>query len=448
MKKELKQIHDDILIFFNIDTVDSLGNKLLESLFSKKKNEIIKQYCDIVEDTTIDWLQKIFQYYKADRQKGKSQDYTPPSLAKCLSKLTYHSGANTVLDVCSGSGSLVLQMAKQDRNLKFTCLEFDENVIPFLLFNLCMNNLDAIVCRYDVIENKKYKTYKLTKNTTFSDIEEIEEFELGEYDVVISNPPFNLSINSVIENKEYNIKAQKDGDSYFVLFCLNHCKSSGKIGIILHTSYALRTTNEVIELRKNLVENNLLESIICNPANMFESTNIQTITIVLSKHNKNNYLPMVADLSNHFSEYIRYQNGQVGGNSHTKRTYKKKFNYLSDEDIDNLYNYLKERVNKTWIHPLDYSKAVNNMFIIDLKEYTPLKPSKNDGFVILYKELCDDWYLSYMANFFNVNINTMMQVKEICKQEMLEPFSYCEEWQWSSYHAAQIILDDIYKQYQ
>ena len=62
-------------------------------------SEKIKGFADIVQDLSIDWLQKIFQYYEADR-KDKKQDFTPKSLAELVGLLV---GDDTeIVDMCAG----------------------------------------------------------------------------------------------------------------------------------------------------------------------------------------------------------------------------------------------------------------------------------------------------------------------------------------------------------
>ena len=387
--KELKSICDDLMIFFNIDNIEELGDKLYNVLFSKNKNEMLKQYLEIVEDIETDWIQKIFQYYKADREKGLSQDYTPPSLGKCVSKILYNEDSKTVLDVCAGSGSLTLQLHKLNEDLNFVCLELDDNVIPFLLFNLCLNNVEAVVCKYDVINNKLYKAYKLTKTASYSNIEVLEKFELEKYDIVISNPPYNLKINNPIKNDFYKLAAQKDGNAFFTIFCVNHCK--GTAGLILPAGCAGHQNKEALALRRTLVENGIVSTVVMNPEKMFESTPTTTLSLILDVKKKEKETPIL--INAHHSEYIRYQNGQFGGGSHTKRTYKKKFNCYSDENINEIID------------------TINNKKIID--EYSVIPT---------FEQLEDRHYSLYAGQYFEVKIE-YIDITQEEYDEMVEKFN-------------------------
>ena len=83
------------------------GGEMLDSvhriLFSAGKDALLSSYVELVDgDLEEDNLQKIFQYYYADR-KGKCQDFTPKSIAKLCAVLTQTDG-HVVYDLCAGSG--------------------------------------------------------------------------------------------------------------------------------------------------------------------------------------------------------------------------------------------------------------------------------------------------------------------------------------------------------
>lgn len=112
---------------------------------------IIKKSCDIVKDLSVDWLQMIYQYYYADR-KEKMQDYTPKSLALFMGKLAGE--ADKITDLCAGSGALTIQRWNMNHEQRFELYEFDENVIPFLLFNMAVRNIECTVYHSDVLQQE------------------------------------------------------------------------------------------------------------------------------------------------------------------------------------------------------------------------------------------------------------------------------------------------------
>lgn len=107
-------------------------------------------------------MQMIFQYYFADR-KEKMQDYTPKSLAVAVAELSKNKDEKICLDLCAGSGALTIQKWSKNNDLKFICKEYDNRVIPFLLFNLAIRNIDAEVIHCDVLSDEIFRTYRTQK---------------------------------------------------------------------------------------------------------------------------------------------------------------------------------------------------------------------------------------------------------------------------------------------
>lgn len=160
---ELLELRDKMLNIFQAD-IDHLGDALM-SVVTDNRADLYAQFSELVDgDLTVDWLQMVYQYYHADR-KEKMQDYTPKSLAVFLSKLI--GDADVVIDMCAGSGALTIQRWAQNPDQKFRLYELDANVIPFLLFNLAVRNIDASVCRSDALQDEVYEQWTVQKGEKY-----------------------------------------------------------------------------------------------------------------------------------------------------------------------------------------------------------------------------------------------------------------------------------------
>lgn len=164
---ELQKLRDETFKIFNINKVEELGVKLFESLNDEVKLEQFEKLVDC--DLSVDWLQMIFQYYVADR-KEKMQDFTPTSVSKLISSLTEYP---EVIDMCAGSGSLTIANWVNNKETKYTLYEIDENVIPYLLFNLVIRNISSKVIHGDVLNNETYKEYVISKGIKYGKVEVI-----------------------------------------------------------------------------------------------------------------------------------------------------------------------------------------------------------------------------------------------------------------------------------
>ena len=167
---ELKELTTKVLKMFDINGVSDLGTALMKNLNNKEK---LCQFTEIVENNlTVDWLQQIYQYYQADR-KEKKQDYTPLTLAKLVSELSNCESEKTI-DMCSGTGTLTIQKWVINPNQEFLLLEIDENVIPYLLFNLVIRNITGYVYQTDILQSETKNIWKLKKGDKFSECTHIE----------------------------------------------------------------------------------------------------------------------------------------------------------------------------------------------------------------------------------------------------------------------------------
>ena len=167
---ELLELKNKVLELFQTD-IDKLGSALMDAAINNRF-DLYDHFCDLVgNDLSVDWLQKIYQYYHADR-KEKMQDYTPKCIAKFMALLVGES--DIVVDMCAGSGALTIQRWLQNPDQKFRLFELDENVIPFLLFNLAVRNIDSSVCRADVLIDEKYEQYRIRKGEKYGCVSRIK----------------------------------------------------------------------------------------------------------------------------------------------------------------------------------------------------------------------------------------------------------------------------------
>lgn len=168
MELELKELAERTLTLFNLTSCSDLGGALMQCVASGN-TEKYAAFADLVKDLSVDWLQKIYQYYQADR-KVKKQDYTPKSVAEFMAKLCGE--AETVIDMCAGSGALTIQRWSANKECDFILYELDENVLPYLLFNMVLRNIACVVHHADILQEKIYKTYRIAKGERFGTVTE------------------------------------------------------------------------------------------------------------------------------------------------------------------------------------------------------------------------------------------------------------------------------------
>ena len=328
------------------------------------------KYLELINnDLETDYLQKIWQFYMADRE-NKKQDFTPKSLGKLISELTKSTAEEWVYDMCSGSGALTIQKWCSNKNLKFVCEELDENLIPFLLFNLKIRNIEGYVINGNVLTDERKTVYKLTQGAKFSEIEICMFFEYPDFSSGISNPPFNLS-------GEYNGEVSLKNMNYvFVLKMLERVK--GKVAFILPNG--VTSSNEEKEARKYLKERNKIRAVISNPDGMFESTSILTTVLFFDNSNEISFV----NCKDFFTEEERKQKGE----DHTKnRVYTKVLKTYSDEQIKTILSSIQDKKDIE-----NFSKNVKNSEIQD-EIWQPLRyieTKTEEKYSRSYKDILED----------------------------------------------------------
>jgi len=105
---------------------------------------------------------------------------------------------------------------------------------------------------------------------------------------VVSTPPYSAHYNPEEHQtderyKGYGLAPAGKADYAFLLHCLYHIKKDGVMAIVLPHGVLFRGDSEG-EIRKNLILNHNIETIISLPQQLFFATPIPVIVMILSKN--------------------------------------------------------------------------------------------------------------------------------------------------------------------
>ena len=247
-----------------------------------------------------DVLGFVYEYlismFAANAGKKAGEFYTPHEVSLLMSEIvSYHlQGKDSIeiYDPTSGSGSLLINIGKsvqkymnQRDRIKYYAQEYKDNTYNLTRMNLVMRNIlpsNIITRNGDTLEddwpyfdeNDRERTY----NPLF-------------VDAVVSNPPYSQPWDPSDKDNdprfaEYGIAPKTKADYAFLLHDLYHLKSDGIMTIVLPHGVLFRGGEEE-KIRKNLIENNNIDTIIGLPSNIFFGTGIPTIIMVLKKQKIN-----------------------------------------------------------------------------------------------------------------------------------------------------------------
>lgn len=316
-------------VFTNIfRTLDTGLSKLGDSAGSQTK--AVSDLLNLIKDIPMDGKQDydvlgfIYEYlismFAANAGKKAGEFYTPHEVSVLMAEIVanhikdHKQETFEIYDPTSGSGSLLITIGKalskhinKEDNIKYYAQELIESTYNLTRMNLVMRGINPsnIVTRNgDTLE----------QDWPFFDESEPEStYDPLYVDAVVSNPPYSQHwdpTNKGIQPRyEYGLAPASKADYAFLLHDLYHIKPSGIMTIVLPHGVLFRGKagkdgakgEDEYEIRKNLIENNKIDTIIGLPANIFFGTGIPTIIMVLRQNRDNNDV-LIIDASKHFSK--------------------------------------------------------------------------------------------------------------------------------------------------
>lgn len=238
------------------------------------------------EDNHIDLFGDAYEFlisnYAANAGKSGGEFFTPQSVSKLIAKLAIHGQEkiNKIYDPAAGSGSLLLQAKKQ----------FDDHIIEDGFFGQEINHTTYNLARMNMfLHNVNYDKFNIALGNTLIDPQFGDD---KPFDAIVSNPPYSInwvgSDDPTLINDERfapaSVLAPKSkADFAFVLHCLSYLSSKGRAAIVCFPGIFYRGGAEQ-KIRKYLIDNNFVETVISLAPNLFFGTSIAVNILVLSKH--------------------------------------------------------------------------------------------------------------------------------------------------------------------
>lgn len=306
--------------FANVFSDVNLGDTRL----GLSTNERAKALNDIVlmineftfkDESGRDILGDVYEYligqFAANAGKKGGEFYTPHEVSKILAKIvTINADGNgdqfRVYDPTMGSGSLLLTVQKELPNGgEEGSVEFYGQELNTTTYNLARMNLMMHGVNYRNMELKRADTLEADWPFAEKDGAQIPL----KFDAVVANPPYsqNWDTKNVDREKDtrfkgYGVAPASKADYAFVLHGLYHLDKAGTMAIVLPHGVLFRGASEG-KIRKNIIDNNLLDAVIGLPANLFYGTSIPTCVLVFKgREARKNKDILFIDASNEFEK--------------------------------------------------------------------------------------------------------------------------------------------------
>jgi type I restriction enzyme M protein len=345
---DLKGLFDDLDVNSNkIGGTVAKRNELLVKLLEAVGDLQLGNYADNSIDAFGDAYEYLMTMYASSAGKSGGEFFTPQEVSELLAKITVagKKKVNKVYDPACGSGSLLLQFAKVLGKDNVTDGFFGQEV-NITTYNLCRINM--------FLHDINYEKFNIAHGDTLTDPVHWDD---QPFEAIVSNPPYSIKWDGdanplMINDPRYSpagvLAPKGKADLAFTMHILNWLATNGTAAIVEFPGVMYRGGAEK-KIRKYLIDNNYVDSVILLPPDLFFGTGIQTCILVLRKSKKDNKVLFI----NAEREFTRVGNKNMLRVEDIERILAK-YHDRSDEE------YFSKLVNHTDIAENDYALSVTN----------------------------------------------------------------------------------------
>ena len=362
-----------------------------------------------------DVVGRVYEYFLSKfaiaEGKGKGEFYTPKSIVNLLAELI-EPYKGKIYDPCCGSGGMFVQSMKFIENHKGNTKdisvygqEYTSATYKLAKMNLAIRGISANLgaAAKDTFANDQHETLKA--------------------DFIMANPPFNQkewrADNELVDDHRWDgYETPQTGNANYgwILHMVSKLSENGVAGFILSNG-ALSGDGTEKEIRKKLIENNLVESIIILPRNMFYTTDISVTLWILNK-NKKAYTVPHEDVTRNYrdrEEEILFMDLRQRG-----EPFEKKYIQFSEQDINDfsetLHSWQQVGADKNYQNIAEFCYSAKRTEVAE-KNYS-LVPSKYIEFTNQDENIDFGEKMTHLKSEFS----ELLAQEEKSKNELLSVF--------------------------
>ena len=235
-------------------------------------------------DESKDLLGRTYEYciaqFAAKEGAGGGEFYTPSSIVKTLVSVLKPFENCRVYDPCCGSGGMFVQSAKfvqahtgKRGTLAVYGQEANADTWKMAKMNMAIRGIDADFGPYqaDTFTNDLHPQLKA--------------------DFILANPPFNYhpwNQEKLTDDPrwKYGLPPAGNANYAWIQHMIHHLAPNGKIGLVLANGALSTQSSGEGEIRKRIIEADLVEGIVAMPTQLFYSVTIPVTLWFISKNKK------------------------------------------------------------------------------------------------------------------------------------------------------------------
>jgi type I restriction enzyme M protein len=346
---DIKGLFDDMDVNSNkIGGTVTKRNELLVKLLESVGELQLGNYADNSIDAFGDAYEYLMTMYASSAGKSGGEFFTPQEVSELLAKITVvgKKKVNKVYDPACGSGSLLLQFAKVLGKDNVTDGFYGQE-INITTYNLCRINM--------FLHDINYEKFDIAHGDTLT---EPTHWDDQPFEAIVSNPPYSIKWDGddnplMINDPRYSpagvLAPRSKADLAFTMHILNWLSTNGTAAIVEFPGVMYRGGAEQ-KIRKYLVDNNFVDTVIQLPPDLFFGTGIQTCILVLKKSKKDNKVLFI----NAEREFARFGNK----------------NKLRPEDIERVLSKYTDRKDEDFFsRHVDHAEITENEYSLSVTSY-------------------------------------------------------------------------------
>lgn len=296
IKEHSKQDDISLKIDTALSTVEknnpSLKGALPDNYFSRLGLDISKlstlidtiNNINTIEDKSHDIVGRVYEYFLGKfaiaEGKGKGEFYTPKSIVNLIANMI-EPYKGKIYDPACGSGGMFVQSMKfidahngSKKDISVYGQEYTATTYKLAKMNLAIRGISANLGEVpaDTFGKDQHKDLKA--------------------DFIMANPPFNQkewrASNELVDDPRwagYEVPSISNANYGWILNMVSKLSQNGVAGFILANG-ALSGGGEEYKIRKQLIENDLVEAILVLPMKMFYTTDISVTLWILNANKK------------------------------------------------------------------------------------------------------------------------------------------------------------------
>ena len=276
----------------NATSADTIEYKIGE-IFSELKNRIqsgynLREVVNLIDQlrfrTHAEQLEMSHLYEGKIKNMGNAgrnggEYYTPRPLIKTIVKVVAPKIGETVYDGAVGSAGFLVEAFDYLKNSKKLSTKDVEILQKKTFYGKEKKSLAYIIGIMNMILHGVEAPNIIHTNTLAENLSDIQPKD--RYDVVLANPPFGGKERAEVQ-QNFPIKTSETA-SLFLQHFIKILKAGGKAGVVIKNTFLSNTDNASIALRKELLSNCNLHTVLDLPAGTFTGAGVKTIVLFFTK---------------------------------------------------------------------------------------------------------------------------------------------------------------------